>query len=121
VIMPSDELPPATPFTLQVTAVEGAPLAVMFAVKACPASVDTVAVGGKIPTTMSSASVIVTEVVASGCALLDAVKVTLGGDDRTFGAVYKPPGEIVPAAALPPATPPTDHVTLLSEVPVTVT
>ena len=53
-------------------------------------------------------------------ALLDAVTVMVGGEGIALGAVYKPLGEIVPTLALPPATPPTNHVTLLFDVPVTV-
>ncbi len=53
-------------------------------------------------------------------ALLEAVTVTVAGEGIEFGAVYKPLGEIVPALALPPATPPANHVTLLFDVPVTV-
>ncbi len=53
-------------------------------------------------------------------ALLDAVTVMVGGEGIALGAVHKPLDEIVPAVALPPATPPTNHVTLLFDVPVTV-
>ena len=53
-------------------------------------------------------------------ALLDAVTVMVGGEGIALGAVYKPLGEIVPTVALPPATPPANHVTLLFDVPVTV-
>ncbi len=53
-------------------------------------------------------------------AMLEAVTVTIAGEGIEFGAVYKPLGEIVPALTLPPATPPTNHLTLLFDVPVTV-
>ena len=44
----------------------------------------------------------------------------VAGEGIEFGAVYRPLGEIVPVLALPPATPPTNQVTLLFDVPVTV-
>ena len=118
--MPSVELPPAMPFTLQVSAFEEAPAPVILAVNACPAPVETVADVGEIPTTISPVSVTRAEPVAVLSALLDAVTVMVGGEGIAFRAVYKPLGEIVPAVALPPATPPTNHVTLLFDVPVTV-
>ena len=120
VMIPTDEFPPAIPFTLQVTAVEGAPVAVMLAVKACPASVDTLADGGTIPTIMSSVKVTGADAAASGCEMFVAVIVITAGDGRMPGAVYSPVVEIVPALALPPANPFTVQVTLVSDVPVTV-
>ncbi len=92
----------------------------ILAANVCPAPVETVAEVGEIPTTISPVSV--TEGGACGAvlsALLDAVTVMVGGEGIALGAVYKPLGEIVPAVALPPATPPTNHVTLLFDVPVT--
>jgi hypothetical protein len=118
--VPRVELPPAMPFTLHVTAVEGAPVPVRLAVNDCPAPVETVAEVGEIATTIPSVSETTADAAALLSALLNAVTVTVGGEGMAFGAVYKPLGEIVPALAVPPATPPANHVTLLFDVPVTV-
>ncbi|MGA8142727.1 MAG: hypothetical protein WB987_02430 [Candidatus Acidiferrales bacterium] len=118
--VPSVELPPATPFTVQLIAVEGLPVPVTLTVNACPAPVDIVAEVGEIPTAMSSCSVTTADAVASELALLDAVTVTLAGAGKTLGAVYKPPEEIVPTIAFPPTTPPAYQVTFVFEAPVTV-
>src|ERR1700733_3603189 len=107
-------------FTLHVSAFEEAPAPVILAVNACPAPVETVAEVGEIPITIPPVSVTAADAVALLSALLEAVTVIVGGEGIVFGAVYKPLGEIVPALALPPATPPANHVTLLFEVPVTV-
>jgi hypothetical protein len=53
-------------------------------------------------------------------AWLVAVICTDAGDGKSAGAVYTPPEEIVPAAALPPATPFTLQLTLVFAVFVTV-
>jgi hypothetical protein len=119
-IVPRIELPPISPFTLQVTAFEEAPALAILAVNACPAPVDTVAEVGEIPITIPPVRVTTADAVALLSALLDAVTVTVRGEGIALGAVYKPLGEIVPAVALPPATPPANHVTLLFEVPVTI-
>ena len=50
--------------------------------------------------------------------MLRAVTVTLSGE-LVVGEEYRPDGEIVPIAAVPPAVPFTSHVTLLSVGPVT--
>jgi hypothetical protein len=89
-------------------------------VNVCPAPVETVAAVGEIPTTIPSVSVTTAEAVAPLSVLLEAVMVMLEGEGIMFGAMYKPVGEIVPAPALPPATPPANHVTLLFDAPVTV-
>jgi hypothetical protein len=52
----------------------------------------------------------------AGFAVSAALTVTLFGVSGNSGAVYNPPALIVPVAALPPATPFTDHVTA-GEVP----
>jgi len=119
-IVPRIELPPATPFTLQVSAFEEAPAPAIVAVNSCPAPVDTVTEVGEIPITIPPVRVATADAVALLSALLDAVTVTVGGEGIALGAVYKPLGEIVPAVALPPAIPPANHVTLLFEVPVTI-
>ena len=120
VIVPSAELPPATPFTLHVTLFEGEPGPVTVAVNAWPAPVKTVADVGEIATTIPSVSVTTPDAVALVSALLDAVMVMLEGEGMTLGAVYRPVEEIVPALAFPPASPPANQVTLLFDVPVTI-
>jgi hypothetical protein len=112
-IVPRIELPPMTPFTLQVTAFEEAPAPAIVAVNACPVPIDTVAEVGEIPITIPPVRVTTADAMALLSALLDAVTVTVGGEGIALGAVYKPLGEIVPAVALPPATPPTNHLTFL--------
>jgi hypothetical protein len=112
-------LPPAMPFTLHVSAFEEAPAPVILAVNACPAPVETVAEVGEIPITIPPVSVTRADPVAELSALLDAVTAMVRVEGISLGAVYKPFGEIVPTLAFPPATPPTNHMTLLFEVPVT--
>jgi hypothetical protein len=60
------------------------------------------------------------EALACESALLTAVTVTLAGDGKSTGALYKPPAEIVPRLAFPPATLFTNQRTLVSAAPVTV-
>ena len=62
----------------------------------------------------------VAEAVELGLATLAARTTTLGGFGMTAGAVYKPVAEIVPTAALPPATPLTFQVTDVFALPLTV-
>jgi hypothetical protein len=119
-IVPRIELPPMTPFTLQVTALDEAPAPAIVAVNACPAPVDTVTEVGEIPITIPPVRVTTADAMALLSALLDAVTVTVGGEGIALGAVYKPLGEIVPVVALPPATPPANHVTFLFDTPVTI-
>jgi hypothetical protein len=117
--VPTVELPPAMPFTLHVTAVDGLPVPDMVAINACPAPVEIVAEVGEMPTTMSSFTVTTDEALTSDSALLEAVTVTLADAGILTGAVYKPAEEIVPALTFPPTTPPANHVTLVFEAPVT--
>ena len=70
---------------------------------------------------MPSVSVTMADAVTVLSALLDAVIVTVDGEGIALGAVYKPVSEIVPTLAFPPAMPLANHVTVLFEVPVTVT
>jgi hypothetical protein len=74
---------------------------------------------GEIAITIPSISMTVADAVALLSASLEAVMVTLEGEGIVFGAVYKPLGEMVPALALPPATPHANDVTVLFDVPVT--
>ena len=117
--MPSVEFPPATPFTLHVSAVERDPAPVTVAVNACPAPVETLADVGEIVTMMLSVMVTAAEPTALASAALAAATVTAGGDGRLPGAMYKPVEETVPRVEFPPATPFTDQVTVVFEVPAT--
>ena len=117
--VPTVGFPPAIPFTLHVTANEGAPDAVTVAVNPCAAPVATLALLGAIATTMSSFSVTSAEPLAPCEAALTAVTFTIAGEGITAGAMYIPLGEIIPTCAFPPACPFTSHVTPLSDVPVT--
>ena len=119
-IVPDVAFPPATPFTLHVTAIEGAPDPVTVAVNPCAAFVATLALVGEIPTTMSSCSITLLDPLSLGDATLTAVTVTVTGDGSTFGAVYAPPAVIVPTLEFPPACPFTCHVTAVFDVPITV-
>ena len=119
-IVPKAEFPPATPFTLHVTAVDGLPVPVTDAVKTWAAPVETVAEGGRRLTTMLSCKVTVTEALSLGLAWLTAVTVALAPDGRIAGAVKRPAEVIVPADVLPPAMPFTCHVTFAFVLPVTV-
>jgi hypothetical protein len=119
-IVPKVEFPPATLFTLHVTAVEGLPVPATDAVKIWAAPVETVAEGGRRLTTMLCCRVTVIEALSLGLAWLTAVTVALAADGRIAGAVNRPAEEIVPADALPLATPFTCHVTFVFVLPVTV-
>lgn len=118
-IVPTVELPPAFPFTLQVTAGEGLPVPETVAVKTCAPKVGTAAVKGDTLTTISSSSVTIADALAAVLATLVAVTVSLPEAGRIAGAVYKPPEETVPEPALPPEIPFTLHVTFVLVVPVT--
>ena len=119
-IVPTVEFPPAIPFTLQLTAVDGLPVPETLAVNTCTPLVGTLAVAGETVMATSSLRFTVAEALADESAWLTAVTVTLGGDGSVVGAVYNPEGEMMPSPALPPDAPFTFHVTLVSEAPVTV-
>jgi hypothetical protein len=119
-MVPTVELPPAIPLTLQVTAVEGLPVPVTFAMKTCAPAAGTFAEAGDTLTTTSSSSVTLTGALAWLLAALTAVTVTTPFAGRIAGAVYRPPIEIDPTVALPPATPFTLQLTLVFEVPATI-
>jgi hypothetical protein len=92
----------------------------MLAPNASVAPSSTLAAFGVMLTTMS---LVIATVAASdfvGSATLVAATCTLAGDGKSAGAVYRPAAEIVPVAALPPATPFTLHVTAVFVVFVTV-
>jgi len=119
-IVPIVALPPAIPFTLQLTAVDGFPVPVTLAVNTCTPLVGTLTVAGETVMAMSSLRFTVAEALADESAWLTAVTLTLGGDGNAVGAVYNPEDEMVPSPALPPDAPFTLHDTLVSEAPVTV-
>lgn len=87
VIVPRIGLPPATPFTFHVTAVEGLPLPFTAALNDWAEPVATVAEVGEILTAMSSFSVTTDDADARGSALLEAVTVTFADAGKTPGAV----------------------------------
>ena len=115
VIVPLVELPPGTPFTVQVTCVLVVP--VTLAVNCCWAEVSNVALGGEMLTAIvpTVAGVMVTladaNLVASKA--LVAVTVTTEGAGTVAGAVYRPVLETVPKVELPPCTPLTLQETAL--------
>jgi len=69
---------------------------------------------------MLSISATLADALTCGSALLTASTITVAGEGISSGAVYNPAVEIVPAAALPPVTPFTSHVTLVFAAPATV-
>ncbi len=110
----------AAPEMLQRTAVSGRPLLLTVARKLCAAPRSTPAVAGVSATARSlvMVTVAVADFVAS--ATLVAVICTVTDAGRSAGAVYTPVALIVPAVALPLATPLTLQVTLVSVALVTV-
>ncbi|HEY3989174.1 MAG TPA: hypothetical protein VGM02_07740 [Acidobacteriaceae bacterium] len=125
-INPTVVFPPATPLTVQVTAVLDVPLTV--AVYCAGASsvtlvaplsaIVTVAAGG-VGVLGAAIKVTVMLCEVEALATLVAVMVTVAGCGIVAGAVYSPVDEINPAAALPPATPSTLQVTAWFVVPLT--
>ena len=85
--MPTLELPPAIPFTLQVKAVDGFPVPDIFAVKTCAPIVGTEALGGDTLTVISASSVTTTKALAFALATLVALIVALACGGRITGAV----------------------------------
>lgn len=119
-MVPTVELPPATPFTCQFTAVLEDPVTVGVNAFVCPTV--TFALVGLTDTETTGAAWIVTLAVAffvvSACEI--AFTVAVGVLGTLAGAVYTPEALMVPLVESPPATPFTCHVTLVLEVPVTV-
>jgi hypothetical protein len=118
VTVPTVALPPATPFTVHVTAVLAVPVTV--AVNCCDAPVTKVALVGTNDTLTAALTVTVAEADLVLSAALVAVTVTVAGAGTAAGAVYSPAALTVPTVALPPAMPFTVHVTAVLAVPVTV-
>ena len=118
-MVPTVPFPPAMPFTLQFSPPEGSPVSVTVAVKTCAPPVGTFAGFGATDIAMLSSKVTLADPLLCPSPWLTAVTVTLAGDGIAVGAVYSPESEIVPVAAIPPATPFTSHVTAAFELPVT--
>jgi hypothetical protein len=118
-IVPRVALPPAIPFTLQVTAWSGLPEPVTPALNVCAAPVAMLVEFGETLTTTSLLSVTLAEALIEGAAWLVAVTVMLPVEGRICGAVYRPAFETVPAVELPPAMPFTLQVTAVFGVPLT--
>jgi hypothetical protein len=115
---PSCWLPPATPFTFQLTAVFEEP--VTFAVNCCVSKSPTLALSGETLTATFEPAVTVTtadpDALCEALAWDAAMIVTCAGEGTVVGALYKPVGEMLPLVA-PPAT---LHVTAVFVVPETV-
>jgi len=87
VIVPSVELPPGTPLTVQRTARFGLPELVIVAVNCCVAPSSTLAEAGVTLRTMSLVIVTVALALLEVSAWLVAVTVTLADEGRFCGAV----------------------------------
>lgn len=118
-MVPVALLPPAIPFTLHMTAVEGLPEPVTVAVNTCAAPAETVAELGEIASGMLSVSVSVAEPVAVASSTLAAWIVIAVLEGRTAGAVYRPAVVIVPIVEFPAAIPLTLQSRPVFEVPPT--
>ncbi len=119
-MVPTAALPPLMPLTLQVTAefVLVAPLTV--AVKFTVVPGVTFTATGVMLTAIALWTCTVADALARGSLAAVAVMVRLADGGMAEGAVYNPPAEIVPVAALPPATPFTLQFTAAELAPVTV-
>jgi hypothetical protein len=112
-IVPVVEFPPAVPFTDHVTLVLDELLTL--AVNCCVPDSWTEALAGETETDTADITVTDAEADFFGSATLVAAIVTVAGEGKLDGAVYNPLAEILPLVELPPATPFTDQVTLVSE------
>jgi hypothetical protein len=119
-IVPSAELPPATPFTSHVTVLP--PARQNDALNACVSPNPTFADGGVIEFVATQVIVTLALPDFAVSATLVAVTLTVGGDGGATGAVYTavfaPFGTMVPALEFPPAIPFTLHVTPAAGFPV---
>lgn len=111
-ITPTEEFPPATLSTDQVT--EGFEIAGKLALNCCVAPAMSVAEAGETELVLVTVTAELALFVVS--ATLVAVTVCV---PATGGAVYRPVASINPLAALPPTTASTDQVTAVFVVPVT--
>jgi hypothetical protein len=121
-MVPAVALPPAVPFTSQVTLVSVGPVTV--AEKCCVPPAVRVTVFGATEIVVGGgggggSGFTVTVALADfvGSALLRAVTIRASGL-LVDGATYRPELEIIPAAVVPPCTPLTSHATLWSAAPV---
>src|ERR1700722_15246053 len=108
-MVPTVELPPAIPLTLHDRLVAEPPATV--AVNICEPPVGTFADGGETEMAILLVRFTVAEPLTCEFDCRTAVTVTPGKDGSVVGAVYRPPAEMVPTVALPPAAPFTCHVT----------
>jgi hypothetical protein len=116
-IVPTVEFPPATPLTLQFTAVFDVPPTVALNCWVC--KTVSVALVGETPTETDGETVTLAWANLVVSAVLVAVIVT-APDGTAAGALYKPALEIVPTVEFPPATPLTLQFTAVFAVPPTV-
>jgi len=116
VIVPTVELPPTVPFTIQPTAVLLVPETEALNCFDCPTC--TLALVGEIDTdTLSGGSTETTALAdADVCTTLCAVMVMVP-DGAVIGAVYEPDEEIIPVAEFPPTVPLTSQFTLVLVAP----
>ncbi len=119
-IVPTVEFPPATLLTLQLTATLDMPAPVTIALKFADAPGATFAELGATLTTMPLWSCTLAEPLADSATWLVAVTVTVDGEGKVCGAVYRPEEEIVPLTKFPPVMPLTLQFTALELAPVTV-
>jgi len=112
-------LPPAIPFTVQLTPAFDVPLTVAVNCWVCETTTEAL-VGDSVTETPF---IMVTEVEADfvESAALIALTVTVAGEGAVAGLVYRPPLEMVPTVELPPAIPFTVQLTPVFDVPLTVT
>jgi hypothetical protein len=120
-IVPTVPLPPATPFTVQVTALLLLPVTETVGVNCWVAPAAKVALVGLIVMVTAGAvrvTVATATIVVSAWEVAVTATVVVVGN--TFGAVYKPVELTVPMIASPPFSPFTFHVTAVFVEPVTV-
>jgi hypothetical protein len=120
-MVPFVAFPPATPFTVQVTAVLVLPVTVATYCDAVPQV--TVVAPARVSFTLGGggASRVTTRLCeTAGFATLVAVIVTFGDCGAVAGAAKRPFAEIEPHAGSPPTTPFTLHVTAVFVLPFTV-
>ena len=86
-IVPTVEFPAAIPFTLQLSAVAGLPLAIIVAAKTCAPPLGTLAGFGATDIAISSFKVTLAAPLPRVFNWLTAITVTLAGDGSTAGAV----------------------------------
>jgi hypothetical protein len=103
VIVPTNELPPTTPFTSQMTLWFSEPPTV--ALNTCVDSISTLGVFGEIDTIITALMVREGDAPFDGSATLCALMKTVGFAGAMTGAVYSPVASIVPHWFCPVPTP----------------